>query len=85
MEDGEQTHLFTHDQLVIKEEEDSLLAAPIGLVDPRHLTSVDQLGASVQDVIALQHQTASLKTHKIMYTFSSSHFNSSLGEKRIKK
>lgn len=35
-------HLLTEDQLVVKQEEDSLLAASVRLVDPRQLPGVDQ-------------------------------------------
>lgn len=45
--DREGTYLLTEDQLVIKEEEDSLLAASVRLVDPWQLPSVDQLRAPV--------------------------------------
>lgn len=49
----ERTYLLTEDQLVIKEEEDSLLATSIRLIDPWQLPSVDELRAPVQDIIPL--------------------------------
>lgn len=45
--DREGTYLLTEDQLVIKEEEDSLLAASVWLVDPWQLPGVDELRAPV--------------------------------------
>lgn len=53
----ERTHLLTENQLVIKEEEDSLLAASVGLIDPWQLPGVDELRAPVQDIIPLDTQT----------------------------
>lgn len=47
-------YLFAEHHLVIKKEEDALLASPVRLVDPGHLPCVDQLGAAVQDVFALE-------------------------------
>lgn len=46
-------YLFAQDQLMIEEEEDSLLTPAIRLIDPRHLTRVDQLRTSVQNIITL--------------------------------
>lgn len=39
---------------MIKEEENSLLVPSIRLVNPGHLSRVDQLRAAVQDIIPLQ-------------------------------
>lgn len=39
---------------MIKEEENSLLVPSIRLVNPGHLSRVDQLRAAVQDIISLQ-------------------------------
>lgn len=50
---GEKAYLLAEDQLVIKEKEDSLLAASIRLIDPRQLPSVDELRAPVQDIVSL--------------------------------
>lgn len=52
------TYLLTEDQLVIKEEEDSLLAASVRLVDPWQLPSVDELRAPVQNIVSLDEHTA---------------------------
>lgn len=40
-------YLFAEDHLVIKEEEDTLLASSIRLVDPGHLSCVDQFRTAV--------------------------------------
>lgn len=40
-------YLLAEDHLVVKQEEDPLLVAAIGLVDPGHFPSVDQLRAPV--------------------------------------
>lgn len=40
-------YLLAEDHLVVKQEEDPLLVAAIGLVDPGHLPGVDQLRAPV--------------------------------------
>lgn len=53
----EGTYLLTEDQLVIKEEEDSLLAASVRLVDPWQLPSVDELRAPVQNIVSLDEHT----------------------------
>lgn len=49
-------YLFAQDQLMIKKEEDSLLTPAIRLIYPWHLTRVDQLWTSVQNVITLSRQ-----------------------------
>lgn len=40
-------YLLAEDHLVVKQEENPLLVAAVGLVDPGHLPSVDQLRAPV--------------------------------------
>lgn len=67
----EGAYLLTEDQLVIKEEEDSLLAASIRLIDPWQLPSVDELRAPVQDIIPLDKNTEKqLRNEKKKDTFA---------------
>lgn len=51
--EADRAYLFTEDQLVIKEEEDPLLAASVRLIDPWQLPGVDKLRAPVQDIVSL--------------------------------
>lgn len=39
---------------MIKEKENTLLVPSIRLVNPGHLSRVDQLGAAVQDIVSLE-------------------------------
>lgn len=55
-------YLFAQDQLMIKKEEDSLLTPAIRLIDPWHLTRVDQLWTSVQNVITLRKNKTKLNS-----------------------
>lgn len=55
------TYFLTEDQLVIKEKEDSLLAASIRLIDPWQLPSVDELRAPVQNIVSLDKHTTHME------------------------